>query len=237
MRRIVGVLGGMGPTATVDFLTKVIALTPAECDQEHVPLLVHQVPQIPDRSTAIMQGSDAPFAPMLQGLRRLATAGAEFAAIPCSSAHHWYDQLADSQPLKILHIVDAVWLELVRREMGSCRVALLATRGTIKSDMYVDRLRSRSMTIVPIDEPTQRLVDHAIAQIKGGNRLVAARSAGEAANRAFAQGAEALILACTELPIALEERAGAPTYIDATLALARHCVSESIQGVPPPIKP
>jgi aspartate racemase len=117
--KIAGVLGGMGPLATVDFLSKVIALTPAECDQEHVPLLVHQVPQIPDRNRAILEGGDTRYAPMLLGLHRLAAAGAEFAVIPCNSAHHWYERLATSQSLKILHIADAVRPELQGRDMAS----------------------------------------------------------------------------------------------------------------------
>src|SRR5690606_838617 len=114
-RKLVGVLGGMGPMATADFLAKVVAATPATCDQEHVPLIAYQLPQIPDRSAAILEASDAPFVPMLNGLRRLAQAGAQLAVIPCNTAHYWYDRLAAAQPLRILHIADAVKQELQRR--------------------------------------------------------------------------------------------------------------------------
>ena len=93
-RRLIGILGGMGPAATVDFMAKLVMLTPAQHDQEHVPLLVHGVPQIPDRSAAIEAGSDAPFLPMAAGIMQLERAGAEFIAIPCNTAHYWYDRLA-----------------------------------------------------------------------------------------------------------------------------------------------
>ncbi len=112
---MIGVLGGMGPLATVDFLAKVIAATPATCDQQHVPMIVHQVPQIPDRSTAILEGNNAPLAPMLAGLERLARAGAEVVAIPCNTAHHWYEPLTRLQRLPIC--------TLLKRRGRSCRAA------------------------------------------------------------------------------------------------------------------
>src|SRR3712207_6717344 len=107
-KRLVGVLGGMGPAATVDFMAKVIAVTPAEVDQDHVPMIVHQVPQIPSRTAAVAQGTHEPLAAMIEGLRVLENAGAEILVIPCNTAHHWYEQLARSTPLEIIHIADAV---------------------------------------------------------------------------------------------------------------------------------
>jgi aspartate racemase len=231
VRRIVGVLGGMGPLATIDFLAKVAALTPATVDQEHVPLLVHQIPQIPDRSSAILSGSDAPFLPMLEGLNRLAVAGAAFAVIPCNTAHHWYSRLESGQPLKILHIAEAVWLEVHRREITQGRLAVMATRGTLKSDVYGARLRNRANVGVFIDEPTQCLVDRAIALVKSGDKATAAFSAEEATRRMLDSGADVVVLACTELPVALSNSEYMSACIDSTLALARYCVSESLGSV------
>jgi aspartate racemase len=227
-----GVLGGMGPLATVDFLSKVVSLTPASCDQEHVPLIVHQVPQIPDRNRAILEGSDTPYAPMLLGLHRLAAAGAEFAVIPCNSAHHWYERLAASQSLRILHIADAVRQELQRRDMASRRVAILATRGTLRSGLYEGRLGEGSTRIVRVDEHAQLLIDHAIRAVKAGQRAPAAQSASEALDRTLDAGARVLILACTELPLALEYSPRLVDCVDSTLALARYCVAESRAEAP-----
>src|SRR5688572_5642673 len=135
-RRLIGVLGGMGPMATVDFLAKVITQTPANQDQEHLPLIVHQVPQIPDRSSAILAGSDAPLAAMLDGLRRLALTGAELAVIPCNTAHYWFGRLAELQHLPLLHIAEAVRQELALRQYRGRRIALMATRGTHRAGVY-----------------------------------------------------------------------------------------------------
>src|ERR1700733_12945883 len=95
-RALIGVLGGMGPAATIDFMIKMLKATTATNDQEHVPMIVHDVPQIPDRSTAIQNNSDEPWLPLLAGTLMLERAGAELIAIPCNTAHHWYERLARS---------------------------------------------------------------------------------------------------------------------------------------------
>lgn len=227
-RRLIGVLGGMGPMATVDFMAKVIALTPASCDQAHVPMIVHQVPQIPDRSTAIMRGDDAPLAPMLAGLRRLARAGAELAVIPCNTAHHWHAQLSRLQELPLLHIAEAVRQELTSRRLHGRQVALLATRGTHLAGVYSGRLGPAFESLSCGDEAVQKLIDVSIAAVKAGKLAQARSVACEAADRLLAAGAEALILGCTELPVALADTAVQSHCIDSTLALARLCVKEAM---------
>lgn len=227
--RMIGVLGGMGPLATVDFLHKVIAATPATCDQEHVPLIVHQVPQIPDRSTAILAGNDAPLAAMLAGLQRLARAGAEVVAIPCNTAHYWYEPLAKQQQLPILHIAEATRQELQRAGVAGCRIAVLATRGTHRAGIYGSRLGEQFEQLA-IDEAVQVLVDEAIASVKAGRSEAGARAAGAAADRLLASGAERLILGCTELPLALRDHAQWDRCVDTTFALARLCVRESLHS-------
>lgn len=226
-RRIAGVLGGMGPMATVDFLAKVVTLTPAARDQDHMPMVIIQMPQIPDRSRAILEGSDAPFSSLLSGLNRLAAAGAQFAVMPCNSAHHWYERLVDSQPLKILHIADAVLQALRLRSSRSTAVSVLATRGTILSGFYAARLRHEHRVIVPVDPWTQQLVDESIGATKAGRRDHARRCADEAARRALAAGAQALVLACTELPLALQDSPLLDACVDSTMELARCSVAES----------
>ncbi|MBL8266798.1 aspartate/glutamate racemase family protein [Steroidobacter sp.] len=228
-RRLIGVLGGMGPMATIDFMAKVVALTPATCDQAHMPLIVHQVPQIPDRTAAIMGGGDAPLAPMLAGLRRLARAGVELAVIPCNTAHHWHAQLSQLQELPLLHIAEAVRQELILSGAHDKKVALMATRGTHLAGVYSGRLGAAFEPLMTGDEAVQNLVDASIAAVKGGDLAQGTRAALEAADRLFAAGAEVLILGCTELPVALANTAIQDRCIDSTLALARLCVKESMR--------
>lgn len=229
--RLLGVLGGMGPAATVDFLAKVVAETPAVRDQDHVPLIIYDVPQIPPRVTAIHAGSDAPLAPMLAGIRLLDKAGVEAIAIPCNTAHHWYGALQAATRAPIIHIADAV-LEALGNEPVR-RIGLASTRGTIAARIYHDRLQSSARTVVVPDESAQQLVDIAIEEVKAGN-LEAAQSATERVVECLREaGAERVLLACTELPVAL---AGSPLLadcLDATTALARACIAFSLSKALP----
>jgi len=229
-RRLIGVLGGMGPAATIDFMAKIMMLTPAERDQDHVPLLVHDVPQIPDRSAAIAAGSDAPFLPMVAGIMQLERAGAEVIAIPCNTAHHWHERLARGSRVPLLHIADAVMALIADMTPPIATIGLMATRGTVEAGLYQSRFdRGGSRLILP-DHTTQALIDRAIKATKAG-RLSAARDDAEtAARRLIDAGAERLLLAGPELPLAF---AGSPLLargIDPTEALARACVDASLDG-------
>src|SRR4051812_14632246 len=104
-RRVLGVLGGMGPLATVDFLKKLIEETPATRDQDHVPVVVYSVPQIPDRPGAILEATESPLPAMLEGVRVLKGAGAAALAIACNTAHYWYDELS-AEGVPVVHIAD-----------------------------------------------------------------------------------------------------------------------------------
>lgn len=225
--RTVGVLGGMGPSATVDFLSKLIAATPAARDQDHIPLVIRNVPQIPDRSAAILAGLDGPLEPMRLGLDALEAAGAEVLAIPCNTAHHWYDALASGRRTPILHIVDAV-----RRRLPSHgRIGLMATRGTLHGRVYERRIGAEGARMLLPDEVDQQLIDEAIAAVKSGRD--GARAAASVVRRLAAQGAVRVVLACTELPVALAGEAVAEICLDATQALAEDCVAAALGALDP----
>lgn len=232
-RRLIGILGGMGPAATVDFMAKVVMLTPARHDQEHVPLLVHGVPQIPDRSAAIAAGSDAPFLPMAAGIKQLERAGAEFIAIPCNTAHYWYDRLAKGSRVPLLHIADAAAQMVAEIEPPIGRIALMATRGTVRARLYQSRFTEGGPRLLLPDEATQVLIDAAIAATKAGQRTLARRQAEDAGQRLLDAGADRLLLACTELPLALTGSPLLARGIDPTEALARACIKASLGGMQP----
>ena len=224
---LLGVLGGMGPLATVDFLSKLIEETPAERDQDHIPLIAYSVPQIPDRPAAILRNGPSPLPAMLEGVRVLKQAGAIAIAIPCNTAHYWYDDIARAAAVPVLHIADAACDALERHDVHAERVGLMGTDGTIAAGFLQSRLRSRSVTpVLNTPEEQAQCVLPAIAAVKAHDldrAQTLAHSAFEALER---RGAQAVILACTELPIAIE-RGSTPRQvmaIDATRALAQACV-------------
>lgn len=233
---VIGVLGGMGPMATVDFMRKVILLTPVSRDQDHLPLIAYSVPQVPDRSAAIVEGTESPLPAMIQGLRTLVAAGAECIAIPCNTAHHWYDDLARESSVPVLHIVDATVAAMERLGVDDGPVGLLATAGTLNAGIYQARLASRGYEcMLPDDGDMETLVTPGIGLVKAGRTAPAEELLRAAADNLLGRGAGAVILGCTEIPVALKDSgASGGRYVDATRALAEACVLWSRDRDRPP---
>ena len=224
----VGVLGGMGPLATVDFLNKLVSATPAERDQDHIPVIVYSVPQVPDRVAPILRGEgESPLPAMTEGVRTLEAAGAGCIVIPCVTAHHWYDELCQAASVPIIHIADATCTALKEQGAGG-NVGLLATAATLRSGFFQRRLEAAGMhTVLPADELMNELVLPSIACVKRHDMATARRLASEAVTRLLTQELRAVVLGCSELPAALEGAAPTVTArcVDTLAALARACIA------------
>lgn len=225
MSDCLGVLGGMGPAATADFLTKLVAMTPAATDQEHLPVIAQSIPTIPDRSRAILGHGPSPLPALKAGLARLRAAGCALAVMPCNSAHYWYDDLAGELPM--LHIVDAVVASLRRRGIEGGPIGLLATTGTVAAGIYQDRLAGTGFEIqVPTAADQAELVEAAIRAIKAGALDHAGTALRLAGARLRTRGIRATVLGCTELPLVLASAPDAShPFIDSTAALAEACIA------------
>jgi aspartate racemase len=229
---LLGVLGGMGPLATADFFAKLIALTPALTDQDHVPVLIASVPQIPPRVPAILGDAASPLPALVAARDRLVAGGATLIAMPCNTAHHWYDALARDGP-PMLHIADAALAALAAAVPAPARVGLVATAGTLASGFYQRRLAAAGYAACgPSAEDLARSIVPAVEAVKAG-RLEEGGHGFTAAARALAgRGADAVILACTEVPPGMAA-VGMPSEfpcIDATAALAGACVAAWREG-------
>jgi aspartate racemase len=225
MSALLGILGGMGPLATADFMHKLIAETPAAGDADHVPVVVWSVPQIPDRPGFILHGGESPLPAMLDGIRVLRGAGATCIAIPCNTAHYWYDDLARAAGVPVLHIADAACDMLERRGIRGEAVGLMATRGTLAAGFYQQRLEARGYHPLLSTEADQReLVLPGIACVKRFRLDEAAALLLQAVARLRDAGARAIVLGCTEIPVALDHAGADAMAVDATRALAQACV-------------
>ncbi|MGJ7530148.1 aspartate/glutamate racemase family protein [Variovorax sp. GB1P17] len=221
----IGVLGGMGPSATVDFMDKIIQLTPAACDQEHLPVIVASLPHVPDRSSAILGTGADPLPALLASVDVLNRIGVGVVAIPCNSSHHWYLQIAARSHAPVIHIAQSCVAAVAATPQA--RVAVLATRGALASGFYQAALSERGIDFfVPDGSTGQDHVDACIRAVKAGD-VPAGTAAFERALAALAAtGATAVIMGCTEIPIAA--RAAAPTplaLVDSSLELARATVA------------
>jgi aspartate racemase len=221
---LLGILGGMGPLATVDFLGKLTRLTPANCDQDHLPWVTVSQPGIPDRSAAIKVGNDGPVTYLIKGVAWLAAQGVSHIVIPCNTSHYWFDQMQAACHVPILHIADATIEELQLSESPIKSIAVLATRGTVKAGIYSLRLAAVGFDVVALSEDKQNIVDQIIKDVKGGDIERASGAMKVLLLTLSRQGVTTVILACTELPIANSGGSGASPndlhLIDSSLALA-----------------
>ena len=144
--KILGVLGGMGPLASAQFMLRLTLLTPAERDQDHIPAVLWSDPRVPDRTSRHLAGGDDPLSWLLHGIAGLKRAGCGAIAIPCNTAHGWYDAMRQAAGVPILHIVDAAAVDLRRCGIGPGTIGVMGTRATLDMRLYQDRLQRRAGT-------------------------------------------------------------------------------------------
>ena len=223
--RTPGIIGGMGPAATCDLMKKVIDCTDAEDDQHHIHMLVDQNTDVPDRTAAILSGGADPMPQLIASAKRLEAAGADFLCMSCNTAHYFHGRLQQHVGIPILNMPLESALELKRR--GVKKVGLLATDGTIRTGVYHRYLEEAGVAVVLPSAEGQKTVMHLIyGGVKKGVPVSAYPREAVAAMVADmkARGAEAFLMACTELPIAFEALGYGDGFVDPTLCLARAIV-------------
>ncbi|MGJ4929130.1 aspartate/glutamate racemase family protein [Bradyrhizobium sp. HKCCYLS2038] len=229
---MLGVLGGMGPMATVDFMGKVIRNTPAACDQDHIEMVVCSATSVPDRTAAILDQGCDPLPAMLDALKRLERSGATCIAIPCNTAHHWHGELQARTAVPILHIVDALADALAERGLQGAAIGLLATDGTVRAGIYQRRLAKRGFSCAMPAADGQAEVMRAIRLVKAGHVDTATAILSRQAKALIAKGCAQVAMACTEIPLALAAVQDdlASRLLDPTDTLARACVRSCLAG-------
>lgn len=225
--RVLGVLGGMGPLAGATFMQRLTVLTPAERDQDHVPTILWSDPRVPDRTAARLSGGEDPLPALLRGIRGLEAAGCGAIAIPCNTAHGWFDAMQSATRLPILHIVEAAADELLRLGVTSGPIGLMATKGTLAMRLYQDRLEGRGYEVlVPSAEEMDRIVMPAIDGVKANRVAEAYAPLAEMAIALAGRGARAVVLGCTEIPLGISAGPALPFPVADTIdALARAAIA------------
>ncbi len=220
---LLGVLGGMGPLATVDLLDKIISQTAADNDQQHAPVVIWNVPQIADRQRALAGTGPSPLPALREGIARLNGAGASHILIACNTAHHWYLALAEDSRAPIVHIADAI-LPLLQAASGVRQAGLIATQGTLDAGWYQQRLTDVGIKpLLPTAKEMTELFVPGCYAVKQGRLAQGGELLSELCARLNGRGAERLILACTEVAPALAavQSRYQPLSLDTTLALAQ----------------
>lgn len=229
MKQAVGVIGGVGPMATVYYMQRVIEMTKAGCDQEHINMLVFNDCDIPDRTAFITEKSpDNPLPVMVEDAKRLEAAGCEFVVIPCNTAHYFYDELEQAVEIPVVNIVEETIRYAKARVQDLSCVGIMATTGTIVTGTYQKYAERAGLSFAVPDEDEQDLLMQIIYDGVKAGKPVPRADFDRVANHLRAKGAQCLILGCTELSVLKRDLPiNAPDVLDSIDVLASETVRRS----------
>lgn len=223
MKKTLGIIGGVGPLATMFIGEMIVRLTRATKDQDHIHTIIDNDTTIPDRTAYILDSTKENPIPVIQkDAVKLATAGAEVICIPCNTAHTFYDDIAKASPVPVLHMIR----ETAKRaaKLGAKRVGILATDGTVFSKVYQIALLEQGIEPVLPNEAIQTKVMSVIYEYVKAGRDVTMEQWDEIAQHMQDLQCDQVILGCTELSIVNKDLKLGNYYIDSLIVLAESAI-------------
>lgn len=216
--KLLGILGGMGPAATIDFMKNILDLTKASTDQDHIPTITYNNTQVPDRNEAYLRNGESPLPELLKSAEVLFGAGVDLIAIPCNTAHIWFDDLKKSAKGEILNMIEISVNEIPE---GS-KVGIISTTPVRLSGLYSKPLEERGCEVVLPED--QEKIMRAIYLVKAGDLDKARGEFKNEVKKLEEKGIKYLLAGCTEVPVALSQKDIAATMIDPMKKLAEECL-------------
>lgn len=234
MSKSIGIVGGMGPYATIDLFQKIVENTPAKTDQEHLRILIYNNPKIQPRSHVSEPNLVSPLPELIQSCLLLEQAGADFLIMPCHTAHIWYQDLKKEVSIPFISIIDnTVKTLLDQNRFYNCKMILFASETTIKNRLYQQAFANCPIElIIPVPEE-QQVVDAVIRNVKAGklttnpylihlDRIIEAYQE---------KGVDVFLAGCTEIPLITPYLKVKPIFIDTTLMLATTAIRYASQTI------
>ena len=224
--KTLGIIGGMGPLATADLFHKIITHTDADSDAGHIHIVIDNDPGVPDRTKAVLEGSDAPFPYILRTAQRLIGMGAEILLLPCNTSHVFYQRLCESVQIPIINMVEEAAIHV--SDVGFKKVGLLATSGTLYARLYENALDKYGIeAVLPSDSGQDEVMRLIYEGVKAGaDRFDTSVFCGELHSMA-SKGAQVFILGCTELPVAFEKYGITFPSVDPGVVLAKAAIVQA----------
>lgn len=225
MKKSIGILGGMGPLATADLFRKIVLLTDAERDNDHIRIYIDDNASIPDRTAAILSGGPDPLPAMTDSLRKLEACGADCIIMPCNTAHYFLPRLQALTEIPFLSMLEAA-ARACRARFPGRTAAVLATKGTLAAGLYQRALEAESVPfLIPAPAEQDALMRVIYEGVKAGRPPETYRADMiSVLERLAAQGAGCFILGCTELPLAAQALALDVPLVDPTAELAKAAI-------------
>ena len=211
--KTIGIIGGMGPLATIDLYEKITFNTKAEKDQDHIHIIIDSYPQIEDRTAYILYGGKNPKDKLIESAKRLENAGADALIMPCNTAHFFAKDIEKEVSIPLIHIVKSTAEAIKNKYPKANKIGLIATTGTLKSGVYANILKDYGYHIIELDESkTEEYVP--LFQ--------------KCVDKVTDMGADVLIAGCTEIPILVPHIKSKIPVVDATLELALAAINFSL---------
>ena len=227
--KLVGIVGGVGPEASNAFCEMLIKYKEKEKDQDNIPFIHYCDPQIPDRTEAILGIGEDPTQPIINVCLTLQGIGADFLVIPCNTAHHFLNRIQDEVDVPIVDMTKVLVKKVLVDNPKIKKVGVLATTGSIKAGIFQNYFKSVGVeTLLPDEIDQETVVMEAIygkQGIKAGKKRVPKILLTRAAQRLIDQGAEAIILGCTEIPLVLKNKDPKMKYYDTMELVAKEIVN------------
>lgn len=227
--KTLGILGGVGPLASVRFSEMMINMTDAKTDQEHIPLLMFNDNTIPDRTSFILgRSSIDPVPKMISDIKKLVDFGSDYIVITCNTAHYFYKQLQASTSVPIVNMIEEAVTAAILKKTGVKKIGVLATDGTVESGVYAKVIEERGLTcVIPSKESQSVVMDIIYNQVKAG-RDVDVHGFLKIIDELRHLGCDVIILGCTELSVINSDNnltLHSGDIVDAMEALAQKCIT------------
>lgn len=229
MSRVVGVIGGMGPDATVELMQRVLAATPASDDADHIHMIVDNNPKVPSRIAALIEGTGADPGPVIAEMaERLERAGADFLVMPCNTAHYYHAQAAGAVAIPFWNLIEMTVRRFADASPPVRRVGLLASPAVRQVNLFEAPFADAGIELVLPSDPDQAALLDVIRAVKAGGPDDARIAAfNDVARRLEAAGAQALLIACTELSVIAESLQSGVPIVDNLQLLADEIVKNA----------
>lgn len=221
-----GIIGGVGPEATAEILRRIIMLTEAKSDQDHINMCILNIPRIPDRTDYIVNNGQSPLPFILQGINDLMRLGAKNFIIPCNTSHIFADQFRQQKDIVFIDMVEKT-LEYLRKNHKGQRVCILGTTGTAAAKIYGNKSSAKDIDIFYPDQESQAELMQVILSVKAGNPILENRMRLTRVVKGIQHQNEKCIfvLACTELSVIMSGGNNENTvYVDAMDILAINAI-------------
>ena len=224
MGKTLGIIGGMGPLATVNLFNKIIINTDAQNDQEHIHMLIDNNTNIPDRTAFLLGKGEDPTEELIKSAIRLEKAGADFLVMPCNTAHYFYENIKEKINIDFLNMIEETVKFIQLNYPNNKKIGLLSTDGTLKAKIYDLYFNKQNIQVINPRKETQSSIMDIIYGIKGGKKEIQIDGIYSAVEEFKAKGVEVFVLGCTELSVVNEICVLEGNFVDALNVVAKRAI-------------